>query len=355
MILAIGYITLCSILYTLFRIGKKKAVIKNQTSKGTKYNSTQISVIIPFRNEENNIPNLIRSIKNLNKLPLEFIWVNDHSTDQSVSILKEQINGFNHIVLHLPKDLIGKKNALIYGITNAKGEYILTWDADITLQANFFNSLESYPISSLGVLPVEMKPAVQSTSFFATEFHFLNQINISIYGWFRPIIANGANLLIDKAAFNQIQPYQENLAVASGDDQFLLKQFNKQKQSISVISDQNLFATTYTPSSIKKCLEQRIRWATKTNKVNDKTANLIGILGLIYHFIPILFIFFSLETFLIVMVLKIIFDFLIQEQKIRFNNISNIILFSIFYPIYTLFLVVYMLFSKGEWKGRKIM
>jgi glycosyltransferase involved in cell wall biosynthesis len=349
-----GYIVFCIGLFTLYLLGKKKANEKTTNQTGEKYQSECISVIIPFRNEEAHLQELIKSIQQLSKQPLEFIWINDHSTDKSVSILETTLPNQNHTILHLPEELTGKKNALTFGILKAKGEYILTWDADITVRSNFFQQLESYAIKALSILPVEMNQANQKTVFFAIEFEFLNQINYAVFGLKRPILANGANLLFDKSIFNQLQPYQNNLTIASGDDQFLLMQFRENKQSVSYFRDNALTVKTKTPTTINHCFSQRIRWASKTQKVNDGLANIIGALGLVYHFFPILFLILSFDYFLITFLLKNIFDFIILEKKFNPRNIFTSFIFSFLYPFYVVTLGIVSLFTKVEWKDRVI-
>ena len=354
MIIIFGYIVFCIGLFTLYLLGKKRAKEKTNNQSGEKYQSECISVIIPFRNEEAHLPELIKSIQQLSKQPLEFIWVNDHSTDKSISILELTLLHQNHSILHLPNELTGKKNALSYGISKAKGDYILTWDADIIVPSNYFQQLETYSINALSILPVEMKQVNYKTVFFTNEFQFLNQLNYAVFGLRRPIMANGANLIFDKSVFNQLQPYQNNLNIASGDDQFLLIQFIEQKQSISYLRDNTLTVITKTHTTINQCFNQRIRWASKTQKVNDRLANGIGLLGMVYYFSPILFLTLSLNYFLIPFLLKSIFDFIILEQKINPRNISNSFIFSFLYPFYVVTLGIVTLFTKAEWKDRVI-
>jgi glycosyltransferase involved in cell wall biosynthesis len=88
------------------------------------------SVIIPFRNEDKNLLKLINSFKQLDMsaLNVEFIFVNDHSTDQFQEICKHV--KFKFVSYDLPHGQTGKKAALTYGIEKANGEIIVTTDAD---------------------------------------------------------------------------------------------------------------------------------------------------------------------------------------------------------------------------------
>ncbi|MCW9096848.1 MAG: glycosyltransferase, partial [Ignavibacteriaceae bacterium] len=94
-----------------------------------------ISVIIPFRNEEENILSSLKSIESQiypeNKF--EVIYVNDSSEDNSLNLLSTNIKRKNIRVLTVPNDYsinAHKKKAVRYGIENARGQIIVTTDAD---------------------------------------------------------------------------------------------------------------------------------------------------------------------------------------------------------------------------------
>ena len=100
-----------------------------------------ISVIIPFYNEGENIPTLIKHLikvlKNI-KDQCEIVLVDDGSTDISISNLKSQIShlrqGFGgqanlRIVSHRKR--FGKGKALQTGIDNSTGEIIVFMDGDL--------------------------------------------------------------------------------------------------------------------------------------------------------------------------------------------------------------------------------
>ena len=59
--------------------------------------TTSFSVIIPFRNEADNLGELLNSILELNypKNLVEFLFVNDDSTDNSVEIIEHFIHAFS--------------------------------------------------------------------------------------------------------------------------------------------------------------------------------------------------------------------------------------------------------------------
>lgn len=88
-----------------------------------------ITIIIPVRNEENNIGTLLASLKKIDYPNFEIIVSDDSSTDRTVAIS----NHFNVQVLlneTKPPGWIGKSWACWQAAQVARGEYILFTDAD---------------------------------------------------------------------------------------------------------------------------------------------------------------------------------------------------------------------------------
>ena len=98
----------------------------------------KITVLIPFRNESESLPRIIQSIKNSMKLPLEIIFINDHSEDTSLAFLQQHVNDLPITLVSLPDQKIGKKEALRYGMEHAHGDYYLTLDADVFFWPQLF-------------------------------------------------------------------------------------------------------------------------------------------------------------------------------------------------------------------------
>ena len=91
-----------------------------------------VSVVIPARNEEKNIPHLLASLKNQQSVTPEIIVVDDGSTDETAKIAQDS----GVVVVKSPPrpdDWVGKSWACWQGFKYAKGDYILFTDADTTL------------------------------------------------------------------------------------------------------------------------------------------------------------------------------------------------------------------------------
>lgn len=102
------------------------------TSHSKKAKQSNLSIIIPARNEESNLPLLLSSLKKQSEQPLEIIIVDDHSTDQTAMVAQQ----FGARVIQFEADdskWVGKSAACWYGARAASGDQLLFLDADIVL------------------------------------------------------------------------------------------------------------------------------------------------------------------------------------------------------------------------------
>jgi glycosyltransferase involved in cell wall biosynthesis len=94
----------------------------------------ELSVIIPVYNEEKTILKAIEKLLGAfkNNTSVQFIIVDDGSTDQTVQLLKSSsyLKNDNFIFIFAPKNQ-GKGAAIRLGLNQAKGEYTIIQDADL--------------------------------------------------------------------------------------------------------------------------------------------------------------------------------------------------------------------------------
>ena len=94
----------------------------------------QISIVVPVYNEEENLPVLIAKIVEVFKeigLPYEMIFVDDGSSDGSLKVLKETASRYPLLRIIKLKQNRGLSTALLAGMREARGEKIVTLDADL--------------------------------------------------------------------------------------------------------------------------------------------------------------------------------------------------------------------------------
>ena len=117
---------------------RPQAQVKTQSEKTERYVPKlafkKISIVIPLYNEEESLKPLastIRSVMSEFYPNFEVIFVDDGSTDNSLGVLKEiSRKDQRYHYISLQKNF-GKSAALQVGFKNAKGEVVITMDADL--------------------------------------------------------------------------------------------------------------------------------------------------------------------------------------------------------------------------------
>ena len=102
--------------------------------------SIAVSIIIPVFNTEKYLSKCLDSVCNQTLENIEIICIDDGSTDNSLSILKEYAERDNRIKI-ISKKNEGQGVARNLGICQAKGEYIGFVDSDDFVTHNMFDTL----------------------------------------------------------------------------------------------------------------------------------------------------------------------------------------------------------------------
>ncbi|MCB0366276.1 MAG: glycosyltransferase [Bdellovibrionaceae bacterium] len=107
-----------------------------------------VSVVITAKDEEKNIHKSLSNTLSLNYPNLEFIVVNDRSTDQTQEIIDQWQSRDSRLhsvqVKELPSGWVGKVHALQKGLEHARGEWVLFCDADVKLNTHTLEKAVSY-------------------------------------------------------------------------------------------------------------------------------------------------------------------------------------------------------------------
>ncbi len=93
----------------------------------------ELSIIVPFYNEEENVENLFRSLKrvvNANRWNCEIIAIDDGSTDRTYAILKHLSQMDHQLKVVRLRRNFGQTPALAAGFDLARGNMIVTMDGD---------------------------------------------------------------------------------------------------------------------------------------------------------------------------------------------------------------------------------
>lgn len=113
----------------------------------------KVSIIIPARNEEKNLPYILNSLKLQTYKPYEIIVVDDFSLDKTNEIARQY--GVKVIEnTELPDNWTGKTWALWNGFLKSTGEILVFLDADVRLASNALEALLKAREASGGAISV---------------------------------------------------------------------------------------------------------------------------------------------------------------------------------------------------------
>ncbi|MCB9223732.1 MAG: glycosyltransferase [Crocinitomicaceae bacterium] len=243
-----------------------------------------VSVIIPFRDEALRIEPLLESIDQLEipaSLEVEFIFVDDHSSDHSAQIVRNKLKTTFRIVQAKSK---GKKAAIKLGVEEASHSYIITWDADVVIPNKYFVQLIQYPSADMLILPVKMESNNLMGGLASIEFYWLQMLTYASAKWQSPLLCNGANLVFKKKTFDHVMPFRKDEDQVSGDDIFLMNAILKDNGYVRAYCSKNVQVNTLAPSSFKELIAQRKRWAGKMKSLLDIRSILLGLLMICLSF-----------------------------------------------------------------------
>ena len=181
---------------------------------GRAINPSAVSIIVPARNEQENLPRLLSSIQRQNAKPAEVIVVDDASTDRTSDIARE----FGATVISpppLPDAWRGKTWACHNGAKAASGELLLFMDADTWFEDDgLANLLALFTGGAFSVGPWHV--AVKLHEQLSVYFNLVMNCAVVPRGLF------GQMLLVEKNSYESVRGHEEvkgrileNLALAA--------------------------------------------------------------------------------------------------------------------------------------------
>ncbi len=333
---------------------------------------THFSVVIPFRNEAANLPNLLKTLNGL-KYPsemFELIFVNDSSEDISEAIISKAIEKSRFSIKLIQNKRVSnspKKDAISEATKNSNFEWIITTDADCELPKNWLKVFDAF-IQKNNPLMVCGPVIYKSNGSFIENFQQLDglslqSVTIGSFGLRNPLLCNGANLAYKKEAFLKVNGFSGNNHIASGDDIFLLEKIKKAfPNRVQFLKSEESIVSTNPQKTWKNVINQRIRWASKTSKQKGLTSKVLGILVFLMNLSILAFPFFmifdteNLGFYLLLTAIKIIVDYVVVQQNFSlFGKKSS---FWKFLPQTYMYAIIVLIVTLGSmrgnysWKGR---
>jgi len=337
---------------------------------------TKFSILIPFRNEAENLPDLLKSIEAL-KYPkhlFEIIFVDDESDDDSVDIIKKTLKTRPldcaqdaRIITNDRKTNSPKKDAITSAIKKAKYDWIITTDADCQLPLFWLDSFDQY-IQKNNAVCIAAPVVYNNDNSFLNRFQILDILSlqgatIGGFGINKPFLCNGANLAYKKSIFNEVNGFEGNTNIASGDDIFLLEKIaTKQPKHVHYLKCKQAIIKTQSQPNWANLLSQRVRWAAKTSTYNNWFGKLTGLIVLLMNTLIVIGFLLScisilnFKILLYILVIKFNIDFFLIYKSASFFNqksiLKNYLFGFLIYPFFSIYIAFISSFSSYKWKGR---
>lgn len=327
---------------------------------------TKFSIVVPFRNEAENLPILLNSISQLD-YPTELfkvILVDDESDERyEVPNTKYEVC----IVKNTRISNSPKKDAIVTAMQIVTTTWIVTTDADCRVTKNWLLTLDNY----IQLHDTSMIAGAVTYDCAHSLLHHFQQLDlaslqgatIGSFGIKKGFMCNGANFAYTKSFFQKLNGFQGNDSIASGDDVFLLQKAIAQfPEKVHYLKSENTIVHTKPLDNWNSLFQQRVRWASKTSSYQSSFGKALGLIvfaGNLSWLLVLVSWFLGLNTFqnfFLVCVLKFSVDTILIYKTNYFLNNSKmryLILSSLFYPFFSTSVALYSLFGKYEWKGRR--
>lgn len=345
-----------------------------RTSDSSEYPEEFVSVIVPFRNETENILNCYKSLteQDYPKDGYEIVFVNDFSTDDSLEKLNAN-NKFENIkIISVPDSYsmnAHKKRAIRYGIENSVGDIIVTTDADCIHSTQWLKSILSFFDNDTGFIsgPVEFQDGDSAFNKIQNlEFAGLVITGAGLIGAEKPTICNAANISYRKKVYEEVGGFTYQMNLSSGDDELLMQKIHKDsKFKVRFALNRNATVKTSASKNLTEFYQQRKRWASKGLFYNNKVLVLkLILIYLFYLSIPVQLILglFFLNIFLITTLIsfsvKLLAEFMVLKKGVNLlfepALLRPFFWAELFQIPYIIIAGISGLFGNYMWKNRKV-
>ncbi|MCF1749967.1 glycosyltransferase [Mariniradius sediminis] len=333
---------------------------------------TDVSIVVAYRNEATNLGALLDSVLKLTHRPLELIMLDDHSDDGGAGLVDDYREVFLESEIHLVSvaaESHGKKAAIAQGVEMASGDIILTTDADCAFPTEWVEGMLG-PFSQAEVHLVAGPVISSGQSSFFDRFQQIEWASILLvtqagFSLGNPIMCSAANMAFRKSSFLQVNGFEGNTHIPTGDDEFLLKKTVRQFGAVSAryMNSRNVLVKTRPQAKWSEMFSQRIRWASKWNMHGSIVHMLAAVFPAIIQLAwvgSLVLLFQGWKGILVlffIWFLKIWYEKLALGKVLKSYSILNPALSfwvtSIIHPWYVLGAAIGTLFLNYTWKDRK--
>ncbi len=357
-----------AIMLLLLLFGCYKVKQSSEQSQACSALTTKVSIILPVRNEEKNIPIILHhlSLQDYPRDKYEIILVDDFSADATITIARQQ--NISNLKIICEPGTGGKKQAITKGIQNAMGTLMVTTDADCEMGEKWLSSIVNlYEVSNpkMIISPVLLKgEKTWMEKMQGQEMTVLTAVAGASAYFHYPLLCSGANLAYEKQVFEYLKGFEGDDKTLSGDDMFLMmKVQSKFPKGIYYLGSNDAAVYTQPERTSSSALRQRKRWASKIVLFKFRYVTVVSIVVFLANFLifiagimSFINVKFAL-AFPFILFIKIMVDFILfRFASMFFRKKMYPILFlfaSVLYPFYVTMMGVLAPFTQYTWKGRQ--
>lgn len=250
-----------------------------------------ISIVVCARNEAENLLQFLPLVLQQNYAVYEVIVVNDGSTDETATVLKELQRTYSNLkTINLERVenrvLKGKKHALTVGIEAAVYDWILVTDADCApnspnwAQAMFAETQQKTTLKTqlvLGYSPYKNeKTALNTWIRFETVYTALQYMGLAAWGL--PYMGVGRNMLYDKTLFLKNNGLAAHGDLLSGDDDLFVRDVATAENTVICLNAES-FVTSDPKRKLADYLNQKKRHISTSTRYKLKIQVLLSLLS----------------------------------------------------------------------------
>ncbi len=346
-------LSLCIVILSLYFIQWMKWHTIDPAPKNEYLYIPDCTVVVPFRNEEENLPILLTALQKNLPDQWRIILVNDHSDDDSCKKVAPFLNLRTQLITAKGQ---GKKRALRTGIELAHSEWIITMDADLQLSDHWESNLfQADWGSDMIIFSIEMdgEESVIETAQ-KIEFSIFQYLTQKTCYRGQAQLSNGAYFGFRRKSFIQVGGYDTHAEISSGDDQFMLAYFRQHDKKITFHNTEGK-ARILGLKQFRPLLQQRLRWAEKSKDLPLRDMQYLGIITLLANAVALVLPWIINPTIWIgLLLLKWLPEYYAVSPILRKRHPLFTIFFLITYPIWVLTVGIGVLIFPIEWKGRRL-
>lgn len=209
---------------------------------------SDVSILIPARNEAGNLPVLLNDLLQLPARPLEILICDDHSTDATFTLAAHIAAHHPHLRIFqsemLPPGWQGKNFACYQLARQAKGRYLLFIDADVRISGTdiqrTLSLMQNLKTGLLSVFPCQIMltdgekntvPLMTYILLTLLPLPFVYRITEQS----ALAAANGQYMLFEASAYRQLQPHRQ-VRHSAVEDIAISRYYKKQGQPVACLT-----------------------------------------------------------------------------------------------------------------------